>query len=115
MTDTTNTYTLFAGPVLASMAAGASIADSARSHEISPRTVYRWLARGRRDPTSAYGPFADQVDRLRDLRRLPTAGHLMAEDEFRECVWRAARAGSVPAMRLAWKILRADEEAAGAC
>ena len=107
-----DTFEVLAAPVLASMAAGASVADAARNHDVSSRTVYRWLARGRRDPTSAYGPFADQVDRLRDLRRLPTAGHLMAEDEFRQCVWRAARAGSVSAMRLAWKILRADEERA---
>jgi transposase-like protein len=55
---------------------GLSIADVAREHAISPRTVERWLAGGRSNPGSAYGPFARAVDEARAGRALPPPGEL---------------------------------------
>jgi transposase-like protein len=91
---------------------GLSIADVAREHAISPRTVERWLARGRSNHGSAYGPFARAVDEARAGRALPPPGELPLDAaELRLLLARAARRGNIRAMELAAKLLAAEEGA----
>jgi transposase-like protein len=55
--------------------AGLSLADAARQFEVAPRTVERWLARGREDPNGPYGSFTAKVTRARVERTVePHAG-----------------------------------------
>src|SRR5665811_1340181 len=86
------------GPVLESLLAGASVADAASKHGVAARTVERWIARGRKEPDSKYGPFASAVDDQRAERELPTEA--MTGAEFRQAIDGAVRSGSIPAMRL---------------
>lgn len=99
--------------VLHSMRAGASVADAARHVECSPRTVERWIARGRENPSSGYGDFAAAVDALRDARAVEPSDAPLSDYELRAIVSEGVRAGSVPAMRLYWEILLADPEPDG--
>lgn len=96
------------GPrVLAAIAAGASVADAAQHVGIAERTVKGWLTRGRRKPDSQYGPFAEQVDRIRTERE---AVELGTRDDLLAVTWRAAKNGSVPAMRLYSELIDADRD-----
>jgi transposase-like protein len=96
------------GPLVReALVAGLSIADGARAHGVSAGTVKGWLRRGREDPGSRYGPFAEAVDQAQAARRLPPPGERpLDEAELRIVVSRAAREGNVQAMRLAWEMLR---------
>ena len=85
------------------MRAGVSLADAARFAGVAPRTLRGWLRNGRRDPTSSYGPFARAID---DARARTAAGGTMDAGELRAVVGRAARHGSVRAMRLVWEMER---------
>jgi transposase-like protein len=92
------------------LVAGVSGEDAARQHDISPRTVERWLARGRQDPGSKYGPFAEAVDRARAHRELPPPGERPADpSELRILISKAARKGNVQAMRLLWEVLGSED------
>ena len=89
---------------------GVSVADTARQHRIASRTIDRWLARGREDPDSKYGPFAEAVDKARAERKLPPAGQRPADPaELRLLISKAARKGNVQAMRLLWEVLHAED------
>jgi len=83
-----------------------SLTDAARRVGVAERTVKHWLTRGRREPGSVYAGFLAEVEGARD-----GAGDVgeMGEGEFREAVARAVREGSVPAMKLMWEMLRADQ------
>ena len=106
------TFERLSGPVLGSLLAGASVADAAAKHGVAARTVERWLARGRKEPESKYGPFAREVDGRRAERELPTEA--MTGAEFRRAIDGAVRSGSIPAMRL-WSelYLGSDDEDSG--
>jgi transposase-like protein len=96
--------------VLKALVAGVSGEDAARQHDISPRTVERWLARGRQDPGSKYGSFAEAVDRARADRELPPPGERPADpSELRILISKAARKGNVQAMRLLWEVLQSED------
>ncbi len=110
--DTANDQDLFESHHLAVLIAirkGASVADAARSLHIGSRTVQRWLAKGRNQPQSRYASFAATVDQIRAARRMPTpaAAGEMGEYELFVRVSEACRAGSVQALRLYWRMLRA--------
>jgi transposase-like protein len=101
-----NTFEKCSERVLEALVAGVSVADAARQHRIASRTIDRWLARGREDPDSKYGPFAEAVDKARAERELPPAGQRPADPaELRLLISKAARNGNVQAMRLLWEIL----------
>jgi hypothetical protein len=93
--------------VLASLLAGVSVADAAVEHGVAARTIERWLAKGRENPDSKYGPFARAVDEQRAEREVPTGA--MDGAEFRQAIDTAVRKGSIPAMRL-WAELYLGEE-----
>jgi hypothetical protein len=92
------------------LVAGVSGEDAARQHRIAARTVERWLARGRQDPESKYGPFAESVDRARAERELSPPDERPADPgELRLLVSKAARKGNVQAMRLLWEVHQAQD------
>jgi transposase-like protein len=89
--------------VLESIRSGASIDDAARHGGCSARTVKRWLARGRDEPSvPPFGHFAASVDAARGEQGLPSAAEeeVMGLAELKRVATIAARRGSVPAMRL---------------
>jgi len=98
------------GPVLAAVEAGCSLADAARQAGVAERTVKRWLARGRREQAGAHQEFTEAVEKVWAARELPSSDEPMDGHELRVSVSEAARAGSVPAMKLYWEMLLADRE-----
>jgi transposase-like protein len=105
-----NTFEKCSERVLKALVAGVSVADTARQHRIASRTIDRWLARGRQDPGSKYGPFAEAVDRARAHRELPPPGERPADpSELRILISKAARKGNVQAMRLLWEVHQAED------
>lgn len=103
-------FSLHSDEVLEGIRAGASVADAAREAGLSPRTVQRWLACGRREQAGEHRGFAEAVEKVWAARGLPPSDGAMGEEEFRRRVSEAARAGSVPAMKLYWVMLLADRE-----
>jgi len=107
MTRQSDTFARLADPALESLLAGASVEDAALHVGCSPRTVERWLAKGRAEPSGAYGEFAAAVDEAREARKLDLGTGPLEPDELEKLVWKAARRGNVSAMRLAWQLLKA--------
>jgi hypothetical protein len=94
--------------VLSSILAGASPPEAAHHHDLSPRTVQRWLKKGREDPAGPYGNFARIVDDAHEARSLPEELPL-DEGELRGLLARTARRGNVQAMKLYFDVfLRGD-------
>lgn len=85
------------------------MADACAALGIPEPTVKTWLRRGRREPETAYGEFAQAVDAVRAAIAESPPG---TYEELRAAVHEAARAGSVRAMRLWWRMLR-DERRRG--
>ena len=93
--------------VLEAIEAGASVADAACRAGCAERTVERWIKRGRDHKAGPYGSFATAVEQPRDSRRLDVAAAEPLDRAGLEAeVARAARAGSVPAMKLMWEIIQ---------
>jgi len=90
--------------VLAALRAGVSIADAARANEVTPRTIFNWIRRGREAPDGRYGGFAAAVEEIRKSRQ--PFREPLGEAELRVVVSERARRGDVGAMRLSWKILK---------
>ena len=102
MPGPSNTFERLSEPILASLATGTSIPDAARRHGCHPRTIKKWLERGRRSPDGPYGRFAHSVDSHRQGRAVPREG-VPDLEELLLLLSDAARAGSVPAMKeLSW-------------
>ena len=93
-----DTFERLSEPILAALVAGASIADAARRHGCSPRTVKGWLERGRRSPDGRYGRFAHSVYSRRQGRGVPRLG-VPDREELLLLLSAAARAGSVKEMK----------------
>jgi transposase-like protein len=76
------------------LAEGLSVPDAAHEHDVSPRTVSRWLSRGRSDPAGPYGDFAARVDGARAERHLAPRDELPLDaDELRLLVARGGPPG----------------------
>jgi len=103
-------FSLHSDEVLGAIRAGASVADAAREAGLSARTVQRWLARGRREEAGEHRDFTEAVEAAWQARELPSSDPPMDGHELRVSVSEAARAGSVPAMKLYWVMLLADRE-----
>ncbi len=93
-------------PFLASLSVGASMAEASRTVSVPERTVQNWLSRGAREPAGPFGAFAEDVQAARDT----VASGPMDADELREVVAKAARGGSVQAMKLAWEMTRSQAQ-----
>ena len=98
------------GAVLGAVEAGCSLRDAAREAGVAERTVKRWLARGRREEAGEHRDFTEAVEAAWQARELPSSDPPMDGHELRVSVSEAARAGSVPAMKLYWVMLLADRE-----
>lgn len=99
--------------IMAALRAGASRVDAAREAGIASRTIDRWVARGRRDPDSTYGPFAAEVDRLREARQVPSSDEPVDDAEVQLHLSRAIRNGSVSAMKVWIDTYRRKQVGAG--
>ncbi len=99
--------------IIAAVRAGATIEDAARSVDVPIATVRRWLRDGRKGAQS-YVSFAEAVDGARGERKAAERaldGPLSIE-EAELLLAKAARKGSVPALRL-WFEQRAAAESSG--
>jgi len=92
------------GGVLQGLYAGLTLTEAAERAELPAQTVKNWLTRGRSEIGTEHAVFAAAVDAARESAERAA----MTEQEFRGCVNRAVRAGSVQAMRLWWAI-RSDD------
>jgi transposase-like protein len=103
MTEHDDIFITRSPAVVEAVRAGSSLADAARHAGVAPRTVDRWLQKGREDAHGRYGSFAAKVDAARQLQGVPgaTEAEVMSRRELRGLVATAARNGSVSAMKLA--------------
>lgn len=85
---------------------GASIPDAAAAEALHESTLKGWLARGREESEGDYAEFAEGIEAARSAYREQLERPMDREELERE-VWKAVRAGSVAAMKLAWEILKA--------
>lgn len=93
------------GRVTAAIAAGVSVGDAGREVGVSRRTVQRWIARGRDEAAHpALRRLALRVDAARRRQQIGT-GVISSLPEIYRVIDRAARAGSVEAMRLVYRRL----------
>jgi hypothetical protein len=91
---------------------GCSIDEAARAADVAVGTARRWLTAGRKAPDGPHGEFARLLDGARADRRVAERaldGPLSAE-EAELLLAKAARKGSVPALRL-WFEMRSRDEA----
>jgi len=93
-------------PFVAALSVGASVAEAARVVQTPLRTVQNWLDRGKRETDGPFAAFAADVAAARE--QVPAGA--MDLDELREVVARAARGGSVVAMRLIWEMTRSQAQ-----
>jgi hypothetical protein len=97
--------------ILASVQAGASIEEGANAADVAVATARRWLRDGRKGK-QPYARFAEAVDDARgarkDAERRMKDGPLSAE-EAELLLARAARKGSVPALRLYYERRNAED------
>ena len=87
---------------------GLGIADAARETGVREKTAKGWLARGRQETSGEYRDFTDAVEAAR-LER-DQAEQPMDPDELKLVVSRAAKKGSVRAMKLRWEMIRAEQQ-----
>lgn len=97
------------GAILQNLYAGLTLAESAERAGLPPQTLRNWLTRGRGEAGTEHAAFVTAVDEARDV----AAAAPMSSAEFRGCLNRAVRRGSVAALKLWWAI-HADEAAGGA-
>jgi transposase-like protein len=89
--------------VLEAVKAGASIDEAARQAGRPVATVRRWLMQGRKRPDGNFGELAAAVDKARGERRhaeRALKGGPLTPSEAELLLAKAARKGSVPALRL---------------
>lgn len=88
--------------------AGLSIPEVAKSIGVSEPTLKGWITRGRKETEGPYREFNAQVGEARESAKMAEAP--VDLDELRLIVSRAARRGSVTAMKLAHDMLRDGDE-----
>ena len=112
MTAQPSQFDALNGEIVACVQGGATIAEAACASGVAAATVRRWLSAGRAG-RERYVAFAKAVDGARGDRKAAEsalkAGPLSAE-EAELLLARAARKGSVPALRL-WFELRSRDDA----
>ena len=96
------------GALLERFAAGVSLRDACGALGLREATVKAWLTRGRRGDVGAYAEFAEAVEAAREAAR--SRPDPMDEDELARVVSKAARGGSVAAMKLRWEMLRKEPD-----
>ena len=88
--------------VFAAVKAGCSIEDAARQADRPVASVRRWLSEGRKRPEGKHGEFARAVDEARGERKSAERAldGPLSREEAELLLAKAARKGSVPALRL---------------
>lgn len=99
------------GGLIERVAAGASQADAARAVGITLPTFKKWLQRGRKEGEGEYADFAKAIAAAREQAR--NRPEPMTAEELRLEVSKAARRGSVQAMKLYWEMIRGEDEDEG--
>ena len=87
---------------------GATIEDACRAQDVKVATIRTWLSKGRAEPSGRYGDFAAKIDAGRAAQVVPSSTDGLTRAEWEELIAKAARAGSVPAMKL-WSDTHHDE------
>jgi hypothetical protein len=104
-------FTNFSQAIIAAVQAGATIEEAAISVDVPAGTVRRWIGTGRkgREP---YADFANAVDVARRDRKSAedALDGPLTDEEAKLLIARAARKGSVPALRL-WYDLQGSDNA----
>jgi hypothetical protein len=97
--------------ILAAVQAGASIEESARMRDVPAATVRRWLREGRKGkrPYVSWSAAVDEARGERKQAERALEGPLSPE-EAELLLAKAARKGSVPALRL-WFEMRSRDDA----
>ena len=98
--------------ILASVQAGCSIEEAARAAGVAPATCRRWLSAGRKG-REAYAPWASALDAARGERKQAQRAIKdapLSPEEADLLLARAARKGSIPALRL-WLEMRSRDDA----
>jgi transposase-like protein len=89
--------------VLEGLRAGLTLSEAAQGADLPEGTLKGWLTRGRAESGTEHALFAAAADAARE-----TASRAdLTDAEFRACVVRAVRAGSVQGMKL-WLAIRDD-------
>jgi len=101
--------------ICAALSSGLSMSDATRRAGVAPSTAKEWLAAGRRAPTGAFGSYATRVDAsraqaraARDRAREAASAEPMSRQELLAAASAAARRGSVRALTVVDRLLRAD-------
>ncbi len=92
-----------AAGLAARLAGGVSVADAARAGGVHPKTLGKWLRRGRRESEGAYAALVAAVAAsvsVREEEARARADEEIDEAEARLILSRLARGGSVAALRL---------------
>jgi hypothetical protein len=87
---------------------GLTIKDAALAMEVREKTVRNWLAKGRSEDDGPHAAFAEAIEEAQqeaEVREEP-----MDRDELLLVVSKAARKGSVQAMKLMEEMLRANKD-----
>lgn len=95
------------GALIERTAAGVSLPDACRALDLRLSTVKGWITRGRREADGDHAEFVAALDAAREEARDRPGP--MTREELRLEVSRAARNGSVQAMKLMDEMLRADK------
>jgi hypothetical protein len=95
------TFQELQGPLLALLLEGLSIREAAENVGCAPRTIQRWLAKGRKETGGPYASFARAVDKVQgDAEVLAESEPPLTQPEFKAHLIAAVRRGSVSAMKL---------------
>lgn len=89
---------------------GLTIKDAALAMEVREKTVRNWLAKGRSEEDGPHAAFAEAIEEAQqeaEVRAEP-----MDRDELLLVVSKAARKGSVQAMKLMGEMLHANKDPA---
>lgn len=86
---------------------GLSVVETAKAIDVSEQTLKGWITRGRKEEAGEYREFVAAVEEARESCKQAEAP--LTPDEHLLIVSRAARRGSVTAMKLYWDMLRADD------
>lgn len=83
---------------------GLTIKDAALAMEVREKTVRNWLAKGRSEEDGPYAAFAESIEEAQ--QEAESTEEPMDRDELMIVVSKAARKGSVQAMKLMEEMLR---------
>lgn len=103
--------------VIALVEEGLTLKDAAGRAGVSEGSLRNWLTKGRKGGPPEYREFATAVDRARmkdgrpEVREgeVPDTETPGSEEDLRIVTWKAAKGGSVQAMKLYWEMLRSKD------